>query len=171
MIHKVEGDILLSKADALVLGVGINDPMDKGLALAFRNQYPLLVKDLNRWCHQHNTKPGEAWLWHGPDKVRIINLIICENSQFSDHHYDKATLINIKLALAALVKLITVEKLVSIALPRLGTGFGDLEWDDVWPLIDENLGGLDIPVYLYVEGRTGLAANEPENPVVNRMSP
>ena len=34
MIHLVEGDILLSHAQAIAQGVGINDPMDKGLALS-----------------------------------------------------------------------------------------------------------------------------------------
>lgn len=40
MIYQVEGDILLSKAQAVAHGVRINDPMDKGLAFAFHNQYP-----------------------------------------------------------------------------------------------------------------------------------
>ncbi len=38
MIYKVEGDILLSKAQAIAHGVGINDPMDKGLALDVSQQ-------------------------------------------------------------------------------------------------------------------------------------
>ncbi len=160
MIYKVEGDILLSKGQAIVHGVGINDPMDKGLALKLRNKYPLLQKDLNRWCHQHNTKPGEAWMWVGQNNVRIVNLITHENMESNDHHYNKATLLNIKHALSALVKIIAHEKLTSIALPRLGTGFGDLEWDDVWPLIESNLSGLDIPVYVYVVYHPGQPADE-----------
>jgi O-acetyl-ADP-ribose deacetylase (regulator of RNase III) len=161
MIYKVEGDILLSKAQAIVHGVGINDPMDKGLALELRNKYPSLQKDLNRWCHQHNTKPGEAWMWVGQNNVRVVNLITHENMESNDHHYDKATLIDVKHALGALVKIIAFEKLTSIALPKLGTGFGDLEWDDVWPLIENYLGGVAIPVYVYVIYRPGEAADEP----------
>jgi O-acetyl-ADP-ribose deacetylase (regulator of RNase III) len=161
MIHKVEGDILLSKAQAIVHGVGVNDPMDKGLALALRNLYPPLQKDLNRWCHQHDTKPGEAWMWTGQNNVRIVNLITHENMESNDHHYDKATLNNIRHAFGALVKIIAFEKLTSIALPRLGTGLGDLDWDDVWPLIENNLGGLGIPVYVYVAYIPGQPVDEP----------
>jgi O-acetyl-ADP-ribose deacetylase (regulator of RNase III) len=161
MIHKVEGDILLSKAQAIVHGVGVNDPMDKGLALALRNLYPPLQKDLNRWCHQHDTKPGEAWMWTGQNNVRIVNLITHENMESNDHHYDKATLNNIRHAFGALVKIIAFEKLTSIALPRLGTGLGDLDWDDVWPLIENNLGGLDIPVYVYAAYCPGQPVDEP----------
>lgn len=160
MIVKVEGDILLSKAQAIVHGVGVNDPMDKGLALQLRNKYPSLPKDLIRWCHQHDTKPGEAWMWIGPDNVRVVNLITHENMESNDHHYDKATLCNIRHALSALVKIVTLEKLSSIALPRIGAGLGDLDWDDVCPLIENNLGGLDIPVYVYVSYQPGKSADE-----------
>jgi O-acetyl-ADP-ribose deacetylase (regulator of RNase III) len=162
MIYKVEGDILLTKANAIVHGVGVNDTMDKGLAFKLHKLYPSLPKDLIRWCHQHDTKPGEAWMWVGQNNARIVNLIIHENTESNDHHYDKATLHNIRHALTALVKIVIFEKLTSIALPKLGTGLGDLDWDDVWPLIENNLGGLDIPVYLYVSYHSGQYADEPE---------
>jgi O-acetyl-ADP-ribose deacetylase (regulator of RNase III) len=161
MIHKVEGDILLTKANAIVHGVGVNDPMDKGLALALRNKFPSLQKDLERWCHQHDTKPGEAWLWVGQNNARIVNLITHENQDCNDHHYDKATLANIKHSLAALVKIVTFEKLSSLAIPRIGTGLGDLDWDDVWPIIENNLGILNIPIFVYVAYKEGKAADEP----------
>ncbi len=162
MIYKVEGDILLSKAQAIAHGVGASDPMDKGLALELRNKYPLLQKDFNRWCYQHDTKPGEAWMWVSHENVRIVNLVTHENMQASsNHHYYKATLNNIKHALSELVKIIQFEKLASIALPKLGTGLGDLDWDDVLPLIENNLGTVDIPVYLYITYLPGQPAYEP----------
>lgn len=161
MLYKVEGDILLTKANAIVHGVGVNDPMDKGLALKLHSRYPSLRNDLNRWCHQHDTKPGEAWLWTGPNGVRIVNLIIHENTESNDHHYDKATLSNIRHTLTALVKIVSFEKLTSIALPKIGTGLGDLDWDDVWPLIENTLGLLAIPVYVYIAHNPGKLADEP----------
>ncbi len=161
MIYKVEGDILLSKAQAIVQGIGLNDPMDKGLALELHNQYPAMHKDFHRWCHQHNTKPGEAWMWGGPNNDRIVNLITQEGVDSHDHRHGKATLSNVRHALSALVKIIAKEKLTSIALPRLATGIGDLEWDDVWPLIERSLGDVAIPVYVYAVYHPGLAAVEP----------
>jgi O-acetyl-ADP-ribose deacetylase (regulator of RNase III) len=161
MIYRVEGDILLSKAQAIAHGVGLNDPMDKGLALELHTKYPAMHKDFHRWCHMHNTKPGEAWMWGGPDNVRIINLITQEGVDSHDHRHGKATLSNVRHALNALVKIIDHERLTSVALPRLATGVGDLDWDDVWPLIDERLGGLDIPVYVYTVYHPGQAALEP----------
>lgn len=161
MIYQVTGDILLSKAQAIVQGVGVNDTMDKGLALKLRNKYPLLARDFECWRHQHHTRPGEAWLWVGPDQARIVNLIIHEDAEIDEHLYHKATLINIKHALQALVKIIGSHKLTSIALPRLGAGLGDLDWEDVWSIMQLTLGGLDIAVYVYEVYLPELAAVEP----------
>ena len=162
MIYYVKGDILLSKAQAIVQGVGINDPMDEGLALELRNRYPQLQKDFNLWCYQHDTKPGEAWMWVSHDTVRFINLITHESVQIdSNHHYYKATLNNIRHALGELAKIVRHKKLTSIALPKLGTGSGDLDWDDILPLIEYYTNELDTAVYIYVEFLPGEAAHEP----------
>lgn len=161
MIYKVEGDILLSKAHAIAHGVGINDPMDKGLSLELQKKYPSLPKDFHRWCHQHNTKPGEAWLWNGPDHVHIMNLITQEGMGSVENPHGKATLSNVKHALNACLKIIATEKITSIALPRLATGVGDLDWDDVLPIMENHLSGLDIPVYIYAVYRPGQQAHEP----------
>jgi O-acetyl-ADP-ribose deacetylase (regulator of RNase III) len=163
MIYQVEGDILLSKAQAIVQGVGINDSMDKGLALSLHNQYPAMHKDFHHWCHQHNPKPGDAWMWGGVNDVRIVNLITQEGVDNHDRRLGKATLSNVSHALRALVKIISKEKLASIALPRLATGVGGLEWDQVSPLIENNLGGLEIPVYVYAVYHAGQQADEPQD--------
>jgi len=162
VIYQVEGDILLSKAQAIVQGVGVNDPMDHGLAFELSKKYPQLYHEYNLWCYQHHTKPGEGWMWISQENVRIVNLITHESVQISgNHHYYKATLNNIKQALGELINIIRFKKLTSIAMPKLGTGSGDLDWDDVLPLIENNLGKLDSAIYLYVIFRPGLAAHEP----------
>lgn len=149
MIHLVEGDILLSDAQAIVQGVCANDAMDKGLALALHERYPAMHKDFHHWCHQHHPQAGEAWLWSGAQGVRIINLLTQEGETSHDHRHGLASISTVNHALRALVKIIEKEKLTSIALPRLATGAGGLDWAEVLPLIENHLGGLDIPVYIY----------------------
>ncbi|HCO59513.1 MAG TPA: Appr-1-p processing protein, partial [Porticoccaceae bacterium] len=61
-------------------------------------------------------------------------------------------------ALRALKKIIGKEKVDSLALPRLGTGVGGLDWEEVEPLIEKQLGDLDIPVYVYRSYVPGKAA-------------
>ena len=162
MIYKVAGDILLSKAHAIVHGVGINDPMDQGLALQLSRKYPGLQKDFDCWCYQHATKPGEVWLWNAESSGCVVNLITHENLVVHEHYYTKATCINIKHALDALVKLIATKKLSSIAIPKLGTGLGDLEWEDVWLVMEKQLAVVKIPVYVYVDYIPGQMAEEPD---------
>jgi len=102
-----------------------------------------------------------GWFWGGPNIVRIVNFITPDGLFSHDIRLGKATLNNVRHALSALVKIIATEKLTSIALPRLATGVGDLDWDDVWPLIENNLGDLAIPVYVYAVYHPGQPADEP----------
>ncbi|MEN9898692.1 MAG: hypothetical protein RLZZ66_2341 [Pseudomonadota bacterium] len=160
MIHLVEGDILLSTAHAIAQGVCINDPMDKGLALSLHNLYPAMHKDFHHWCHQHHPESGEAWAWVSAEGKHIINLITQEGADSHDHRHGKATLSTVQHALKALAKIVEQEKFTSLALPRLATGAGGLEWSDVLPLIEMKLGSLGIPVYVYAVYHTDQKANE-----------
>ncbi|MFT5396233.1 MAG: O-acetyl-ADP-ribose deacetylase (regulator of RNase III) [Gammaproteobacteria bacterium] len=161
MIYQVKGDIILTKAQAIAHGVAPNDPMNQGLALTLHENYPAMHKDFHHWCHQNHPKPGEAWMWGGVDNVRIINLLTQEGGYDHGSKPGKATISNINHALRALVKVIKKQEITSLALPRLATGVGGLEWDDVMPLIEERLGVLEIPVYIYSEFHVGMQAKEP----------
>ncbi len=148
MIKKVKGDILLSETQAIAQIVAPHDHLNQGLALALRDLYPAMAKDFSHYCHQQNPKEGQAWLWGGADKV-IINLMAQEAAIDKNAHPGKATMKNLKGALKDLRKLIKKEQLKSVALPKLATGVGGLDWEDVEPLIEQYLGDLKIPVIIY----------------------
>ena len=78
MIHEVEGDILLTSAEAIAHGVAANDPMNQGLAASLHENYPSMHKDFHHWCHLQHPKLGSAWIWSGAQGARIINLITQE---------------------------------------------------------------------------------------------
>ena len=162
MIHEVEGDILFTKAQAIAHGVAANDPMDQGLALSLHENYPAMHKDFHHWCHQTHPKPGEAWIWGGADGVRIVNLITQEGGHGHGSKPGKANTTSVNHSLRALKKIIEKEKLESVALPKLATGVGGLSWDDVKPLMENQLGELKIPIYVYTTFRAGEKANEPQ---------
>ena len=84
MLHEVTGDILHTGAQAIAHGVAANDPMNQGLALSLHERYPAMHKDFHHWCHQQGPKPGEAWMWGGPERVRVVNLITREGGR--SHH-------------------------------------------------------------------------------------
>lgn len=148
MITKVHGDILLSEAQAIAHGIAPHDHFNQGLALALRERHPAMAKDFRHYCHQQNPKAGHAWLWAGPEKV-IINLMTQEPAPDNKAHPGKATIHNINKALKELRSIIDKEGLTSIALPKLATGVGGLDWGDVEPLIAKYLGDLKIPVIVY----------------------
>jgi len=160
MIIEVEGDILHSKAQVIVHGVAANDPMNQGLAKSLHENMPAMHKDFHHWCHVHHPKPGEAWLWTAADGVRIANLITQEGGYGRGSLPGKASIKNVTHALRAVKKMATKENFTSMALPRLATGVGGLDWADIQPLIKEQLADLDIPIYLYSVYRQGEKAKE-----------
>lgn len=161
MIYFVSGDILLSRAQVVVHGVAPNDPMTHGLALSVREKYPALHKDFHHWCSQQHPKPGAAWMWGAAGGVRVVNLITQAGGYGAGGRPGRATLHNVRESLRALAKMAHAESFTSMAVPRLATGVGALSWDDVLPVIEDRLGALGIPVFVYSEFHAGVAANEP----------
>lgn len=162
MIHEVTGDILLSKADAIAHGVAPNDDFKQGLALALRTQWPAMYKDFRHYCKTAGARPGTAWIWGGPGGTRIVNLLTQEGTERHGHgHPGKATLANVNHALRELREVVEKEGLGSVAIPRLATGVGGLDWEDVAPLVREHLGDAGVTVYVYTTFHAGQAADEP----------
>lgn len=160
MIYEVTGDILKTKAQAIAHGIAPNDPFDHGLARALREQWPAMHKDYRHWAHQHHPKPGEVWEWGGFG-IRIFNLLTQEGDFAHGSKPGKASVSNVLHALKKLKHEIEKQELKSLALPRLATGVGGLEWEDIKPLIQEQLGSLSIPVYVYTTYQAGVTAEEP----------
>lgn len=161
MIHEVQGDILLSKAQAVAHGIGPNDDFDRGLALALREKWPAIAKDYRHYAHQVHPKSGEIWMWGGVGGVRIYNLLTQDGAFDHGAKSGRATVANVNHCLRRLRHELQHEKIRSLALPRLATGVGGLDWKDVRPLIQTHLGDLPIPVFVYTEYHSGVAAVEP----------
>lgn len=161
MIHEVSGDILLTSAQMIAHGIAANDPMNQGLALSLHKRYPAMHKDFHHWCHIRQPKPGSAWMWGGAGGVRIACLITQEGGLQRGSRPQKATLSNVRNSLKILTKIVEKEKINSLALPRLATGVGGLDWADVGPVVHETLAELAIPVYVYTVFHAGERAEEP----------
>jgi len=157
MLKEVSGDILLSNAQVIAHGVAPDDHFNQGLALSLREQYPAMAKDFRHYCQISHPKPGDIWAWAGADGKRVVNLLTQEAPKSNKSHPGKATTHNVNLALRHLRKLSEDESFTSIALPKLATGVGGLDWEDVRPLIDNHLGDLNIPIYLYTNYAKGKA--------------
>ena len=162
-VTKVRGDVLLTDAQAIAHGVAPKDHFNQGLALALRERHPAMAKDFRHYCHVQNPKPGDAWLWAGPERV-IICLMTQEPAPSNHTHPGKATTHNVNRALRELASIIKKQNISSLALPRLATGVGGLTWDEVEPLIDQHLADAGIPVIIYETYEKGRKADERINP-------
>ncbi|MCA8966319.1 MAG: macro domain-containing protein [Planctomycetes bacterium] len=160
MLKEVSGDILLSQAAAIAHGVAPNDHFANGLALALRERWPAMAKDFRHYCHTQNPDAGGLWTWAGPGAPRIVNLFTQAPAASHGQKPGRATVENVNHALRALRALVEKEGFESLALPRLATGVGGLDWADVKPLIEKHLGDLGIPVYVYVTYHAGQPAKE-----------
>jgi len=161
MIYEVEGDILKSDAQAIVHGVASNDPMTQGLALLIHQMFPQMHKDFHKWCHQNHPKVGTVWKWDKVKNLIIINMLTQDGNNHHGTHPPKANLSDVNHSLRALKKLISKEKIKSIAIPRLATGVGGLLWEEVQPLIINQLEEVKIPIYLYSTYIPNIKAQEP----------
>jgi len=161
MIHEVAGDLLLTKAQAIAHGVAPNDHFDNGLALALRESWPSMAKDFRHYAYQAHPKPGEIWAWRGIGGIRIFNLLTQEGEHDHGAKPGRATLANVNHCLKRLRHELEKAEIKSLAMPKLATGIGDLEWGGVHQLVVQFLGELPIPIYIYTTYRKGQQAIEP----------
>lgn len=165
MFHELSGDLLLSKADVIAHGVAPNDDFKNGLALALREKFPAMYKDFRHFCKQHAPKVGKVWLWQGVNAdgqtVRIASLFTQDAPAHAGGHPGRAHTEHVNHALHELKKLIQKDGYQSVALPRLATGVGGLEWAHVEPLIKSQLGELKAHIGIYTDYKAGVAAPEP----------
>jgi O-acetyl-ADP-ribose deacetylase (regulator of RNase III) len=160
MIRYVEGDILQSKADAIAHGVAPNDDFHSGLALSIREMWPALYKDFRHYCRLEHPKAGGIWAWRGTNRQTVYSLMTQEAAYGQGAKPGKASVENVRHALAALAEESKKEGLKSVALPRLATGVGGLDWSDVEPLVERYLGPSPTVFYVYKTFKKGVAAAE-----------
>ncbi len=161
MIRELRGDILLSEAEAIVVGVSPNDHFDQGLSLALRERWPAMSRDYRHWAHNRHPKPGSAWIWSGPQGKRIICLVIQDDENHTHTaQQGKSRLEYVNHALRELRSLVQREGLASVAIPKLASGSGRLNWSEVKSLIDNHLADCGAQVAVYSDYVPDLTANE-----------
>lgn len=160
MIKEVTGDILLSKAQGIAHGVAPNDDFKNGLAFSIKEQHPDLYKDFRYFSHGNHPKEGTLWAWEDAKGKKFYNLFTQEHAKSHNSHPGKAKLSYVNHALKELRTQIESGAISSLALPKLATGVGGLEWDEVKPLIEKHLGDLSTPIFIYSTYKKGAEAKE-----------
>lgn len=145
MIEYVDGDLFHSPATVLVNPVNTQGVMGKGLALAFKNIYPRMFEDYQKACGAGAFSIGQLMLFREADYSILLFPTKKSWRQPSRLEY-------IEAGLEKFVRVYESLGISSIAFPKLGCGYGDLDWAEVQPLMERYLSSLSIPVYIYVAG-------------------
>lgn len=160
MIKEVEGDILLTKAQAIVHGVAPNDDFKHGLAFSLKEKYPKLYKDFRHFSHGNHPKEGSMWTWETEEGKKIFNLFTQEHAPGHNSLPGKATTSYVNHCFKDLKKELEKNNVASLAIPKIATGVGGLDWDEVKPIIEKHLGDLDTQIYIYTTYNKDQAAAE-----------
>jgi len=124
------GDIFTSPCDFLINPVNTVGIMGKGLALEFKKRFPNNFIYYQACCENSSLTIGKLLIVPENDKIII-------NFPTKAHWRDNSELNYIILGLEKLKIAIQRYDITSIAFPKIGCGLGNLDWKDVFPLINE----------------------------------
>lgn len=143
MIEYIEGDIFESPAQVIVNTVNTVGVMGKGLALSFKQRYPEMFERYKAVCEKHLLTVGKLMLFYEPDHWLLL-------FPTKENWRNPSKLEYIEKGLMKFVQTYAEKNITSIAFPRLGCGNGELDWNDVKPLMERYLKKLPIDVYIYL---------------------
>jgi O-acetyl-ADP-ribose deacetylase (regulator of RNase III) len=135
----IKGNLLEAKTQALVNTVNTVGVMGKGIALQFKEAFPVNFKIYAAACKKKELQPGKL-LVVKEQTLQGEKIII--NFPTKTEWYLKSKYEYVEEGLKALVDVIKEYTIESIAIPPLGCGNGGLKWDKVKALIEKYLGDL-----------------------------
>jgi O-acetyl-ADP-ribose deacetylase (regulator of RNase III) len=149
-IEFVSGDLFANrfKVQALAHGCNCQGSMGAGIAIGFRDRYPAMHAEYRRRC---KAKPrrlnlGDAWLWKEDGLPWVFNLGTQEGVWRARASYQA-----IEAALQSMQKQADQEDISSIAIPRIGAGYGGLSWKKVRAIIEKIFADWPGTLYVYEE--------------------
>lgn len=134
-IKFVAGDLFANthKAKALAHGCNCQGSMGAGIAVGFRERYPEMYEQYRALC---KAKPrefnlGDVWLWKDKRRPWVCNLGTQEKFWRARASYEA-----IETALSRMREAADAEGIESIAIPRIGVGYGGLSWKKVRVIVE-----------------------------------
>lgn len=134
-IEYVDGDLFANAHQVQAFGHGCNcqGSMGAGIAIGFRERYPAMFEEYRAKCkaepRQFNL--GDAWLWKDADNPWVFNLATQEKTWRARASYEA-----IEQALTRMRQLADENNISSIAIPRIGVGYGGLSWKKVKAIVE-----------------------------------
>ncbi|WP_144549662.1 macro domain-containing protein [Bacillus sp. X1(2014)] len=149
MIIYEKGDLFkqLNRVEAIINTVNCVGVMGKGIALEFKNRFPENFQIYKNKCLTKELTIGRSFIYQVPNN-EITKFIV--NFPTKKHWRNPSKIEYIEEGLDNLTKLITEYNIKSIAMPALGCGNGNLDWNIVKPLIEKKLNHLsNVEIVIY----------------------
>lgn len=125
-----EQDILKATTQVIVSSVTTAGAMAEGLSAQVARAYPDVETEYKKALAQGNLDIGKVWAVK-PDGAAYIVILFPTSKEASR----KSDLDYIRQGLVSLREVVKGHGFISLAMPKLGTAVGGLEWDDVKELI------------------------------------
>ena len=125
LIH-MQGNLFDSSAQALGHGVNTVGVMGAGIAVEFRNRYPNMYETYREWCVKGALQPGETLMWYDEPTDKFICNIASQDLPGRNARIDW-----LRTGLVSSLEHLAKMGVETLALPRLGSGIGGLNADEV----------------------------------------
>jgi O-acetyl-ADP-ribose deacetylase (regulator of RNase III) len=146
MIEYIQnGNIFDSKCEALVNPINCVGVMGKGLAKQFKEKFPTMFVQYKTDCQVGLYSQMQIRIYNYDTKNPIYKYIVCFPTKY--YWKDASKYLYIVDGLKQLC--IFLPKIKSIAIPKLGCGLGELDWNIVKVLIEEQLKDSNCLIKIY----------------------
>src|SRR3954452_17742338 len=143
---------------AFAHGCNCQGSMGAGIAKTFRTRYPAMYEAYRGRCKAEPRRfnLGDCWLWKAEDQPWVFNLGTQEGYWRSRASYEA-----IGTSLRRMREQADAEGITSIAMPRIGVGYGGLSWKKVRAIVEAVFGDWAGTLVVYEEFVAGGSADAP----------
>ena|SRR5262249_55761954 len=120
--------------------------MGAGIAVGLGERFPEMVAEYRRRCRvvPRELNPGDVFLWKDDSQPWVFNLATQE-----DYWRSRATYEAVERTLVAMRTLADAEGITSIAMPRVGAGYGGPLWKKLRPIVESVFADWSSVLYVY----------------------
>lgn len=148
MITYIKKDLFESPAQVLVNTVNTVGVMGKGIAKRFKQTYPDMFVQYQKYCENNMLDIGRLWIYKTPHKWVL-------NFPTKKHWRSPSKIEYIEEGLQKFVDTYEEKGITSISFPLLGCGNGGLDWESqVKPLMEKYLRPLPIEIYIHLNEKS-----------------
>lgn len=149
MIYFVKGDLFADKSlHGLAHGCNCVGAMGAGIAVEFRERYPVMYETYHQLCKDGTFSLGSVMAYEYEDLI-IFNL--ATQQTFGD-----ASLDAIRQSVSQMIEYSSPRNIKRIGMPRIGAGLGGLDWSDVKDLLIELGDNTDVELVVFEDYVKGL---------------